>query len=93
MTLRFDGTKRQDRIDALRDGWIEIIPPHGEPLKMAEYRKTATTYAVKMPDAFEVDTLEGLHSGKPGDYLAVGAHGEMYPIDAAVFEATYELVE
>lgn len=54
------------------------------------YRKTSLTYAVQMFTPFEVDTIEGLHTGKAGDYLAIGAQGEMYPIDLAVFEATYE---
>lgn len=54
------------------------------------YMKTVPTYAAKMDVPFRVDTLEGLHEGKAGDYLAIGAHGEMYPIDAEVMEASYE---
>lgn len=54
------------------------------------WRKTTLTYAIRMPVPFEVDTLEGLHTGKAGDFLALGQHGEMYPIDAEVFHETYE---
>ncbi len=57
-----------------------------------EYRKVQTIYATRMSEPFEVETLEGLHTGKAGDWLAVGAHGECYPIDADVFADTYEVV-
>ena len=52
--------------------------------------KTQETYASQMAEPFEVVTLEGIMSGKAGDWLAVGAQGEMYPIDAEVFSVTYE---
>jgi hypothetical protein len=53
-------------------------------------RKTTLTYVAQINEPFEVDTLEGLHTGKAGDYLAIGAHGEAYPIDQDVFAETYE---
>jgi hypothetical protein len=43
-----------------------------------------------MSEPFTVDTLEGVQRGKAGDYLAIGLHGEMYPIDKEVFEETYD---
>lgn len=58
------------------------------------YRKTSETLAIgPMPEAYEVETLEGRHTGKAGSFLAIGAQGELYPIDASIFEETYELVE
>ncbi len=57
-----------------------------------EYRKVQTIYATQITEPFEVDTIEGLHVGKAGDWLAIGAHGEAYPIDASVFADTYEEV-
>jgi hypothetical protein len=57
------------------------------------FRKTALTYAIPMAEAFVVDTLEGRMEGKPGDYLAIGVAGEMYPVDAAVMAASYEAVD
>jgi hypothetical protein len=94
--MRFDGKKNlQRRKDFESDGIADLEVDGGEdlPLPMDEYRKTATTFAVRMEEPFEVDTLEGLHTGKAGDWLAVGAAGELYPIDAAVFAATYEKVD
>lgn len=85
--VRFNGQKNPERRQRVE---------HGQPLDdvfpllMAEYRKTSTIYAVQMPIEFEVDTLEGLHSGKRGDWLAVGQAGELYPIDGAIFAATYQ---
>lgn len=74
------GKKDPARREAVERGALPFKP----------YRKTALTYAVQMEVPFAVDTLEGVHTGKAGDYLAVGAHGECYPIDKAVFESTYE---
>ena len=99
--LTFDGKKNPERRQRLeagdRIGLTADGPHHNEMVSIvpdfAEYRKTATTFAVRMEEPFEVDTLEGLHSAKAGDWLAMGAAGELYPIDAAVFAATYEKVE
>ena len=48
---------------------------------------------VQMESEFTVDTLEGLMTGKPGDYLATGVDGEQYPVDKDIFEKTYYEVE
>ena len=40
-----------------------------------------------------VATMEGAMTGQHGDWIAKGAHGEFYPIAAAVFADTYEPVE
>jgi hypothetical protein len=61
--------------------------------KLRSYRKTAPAHAVQMDCAFSVETLEGTMIGQPGDYLMVGAHGELYPCAKAVFDDTYEPVE
>lgn len=101
---RFHGKKDPDRRIELEEvqGALVAVPAdeidytHGMKrdgtisLAFQEYRKTATVYAVRIDEPFEVDTLEGLHSGKAGDFLAVGVAGEMYPIDGAVMAASYE---
>lgn len=57
------------------------------------FRKTALTWAKKMDVPFQCDTLEGDNiQGKAGDYLCIGVKGEMWPVDAEVFESTYEEV-
>lgn len=53
------------------------------------YRKKTLTKAMRMLEPFKVETLEGTMDGKAGDMLMIGAHGEMYPCDASVFEDTY----
>lgn len=57
-----------------------------------EYRKTATTRAVQMQEAFEVETEEGVMQGKAGDYLCIGPLGEAWPVRQDIFEITYEPV-
>lgn len=88
--IRFNGSKNPDRRRRVERGHpLDDVFP----LMLAEFRKTSSIYAVKMPVAFEVDTLEGLHTGKPGDWLAVGLVGEMYPIDGDVFASSYQPIE
>lgn len=85
--ILFDGKKNSERRRAADSGTFKVL---GVPVR--EYRKTSTTFAVRMEEEFEVETLEGLHTGKAGDWLAIGQAGELYPIDGAVFAATYEEV-
>ena len=54
-------------------------------------KKPIPVRCYRMQEAFEVETLEGLMRGKAGDWLMVGLYGEMYPIDAEIFEKTYDL--
>lgn len=57
------------------------------------YRKRPVVIeAVRMELPFAVETLEGLMRGKAGDYLLRGVAGELYPCDAEIFDATYDLV-
>ena len=56
-------------------------------------KKPITIRVVKMNQPFSVLTLEGTLAGKPGDYLAEGVEGELYPINGAIFEKTYDGAE
>jgi len=47
----------------------------------------------QIDEPFTVQTMEGLMKGKKGDWLVVGIHGEMYPIDNDIFVKTYDLIE
>lgn len=40
-----------------------------------------------------IDTLEGLMTAQPGDYVIRGVQGELYPCKPDIFAATYELVD
>ena len=61
-----------------------------QPEGLQYYRKRVPTLAVQMDEPFSVETLEGTMEGKAGDWLMVGASGEMYPCDIDIFAATYE---
>lgn len=90
---RIDGLKNPERRKALEAGDLAPFRDLTGPEPFREFRKISTTFAKRMDVEFEVETLEGVHTGKAGDWLAVGQAGEAYPIDAAVFAATYELVD
>jgi hypothetical protein len=55
-------------------------------------KKPITVHAAQMDEDFAVETLEGVLSGKKGDYLMRGAQGEFYPIKKEIFETTYDWV-
>jgi hypothetical protein len=42
--------------------------------------------------AWCLDTMEGRHYLRDGDYICTGAKGEKWNVEREVFEATYELV-
>lgn len=86
-----DGT-RDERRRATLDETGDYPPLRDGTLVFREYRKTATIWAVQVLERFTVDTLEGIHEGKAGDYLAVGAAGELYPIATDILRSTYEEV-
>lgn len=92
----FDGKKDPDRRrEAERTGTAFLDTTDGGNIihELKEYRKTTTLFATRMEEEFAVDTIEGLHTGKAGDWLALGQAGELYPIDATVFGDTYEPVD
>jgi hypothetical protein len=56
-------------------------------------KKPIPVRCIQIAEPFEVETLEGVMKGKPGDWLITGIHGEMYPVAKDIFEKTYDLVE
>ena len=47
---------------------------------------------VTNPDALIIQTLEGNHHARIGDWIIKGVHGEFYPCKSDIFEKTYEPV-
>lgn len=95
LTPLFDGVRDlQRRKKAASGEWVDLIDQNtGRPfrsVRFGKYVKTVPTYAVQIPYDYEVKTLEGLHYGRAGTYLAVGQDGEMYPIDEGIFKTTYK---
>ncbi len=41
----------------------------------------------------EIETLEGVMTASPGDWIIKGIKGEFYPCKPDIFKATYELAE
>ncbi len=48
--------------------------------------------AMQITETFWVESLEGNHQGKEGDYLLRGIQGELYICDREIFEETYTLL-
>lgn len=56
------------------------------------YRKTAIVTAAVVDRAWAVQTLEGLATGRQGDWLVRNPSGECWPVTAEVFERRYEII-
>ena len=53
-------------------------------------KKPVQIRAVLMTEAFAVKTLEGVMTGKAGDYLIEGIKGELYPCKPDIFVESYQ---
>ena len=72
----------------------EIVVFIGKKLKTRVFSETAYEAGVAAP-LFEIDieTLEGVMTASPNDYIIKGVRGEFYPCKPDVFEQTYEKAE
>lgn len=52
-------------------------------------KKSTPIKAKQINQLFWVESLEGNHQGKSGDYLICGVMGELYICDKEIFEKTY----
>ena len=62
---------------------------------MAKYRKrplVVDAYQYQGGGPTEIETLEGVMSVKPGDWIITGVKGERYACDNEIFRLTYEAV-
>lgn len=55
-------------------------------------KKPIVVEAVQLTEEVQIETLEGVMTGRPGDWLITGVNGEKYPCKPDIFEATYEPV-
>ena len=56
-------------------------------------KKPIPVGAVKLEKNCRIKTLEGIMTGKAGDYLMQGIRGEFYICDQEIFEESYEWLE
>jgi hypothetical protein len=56
-------------------------------------KKPIPIKCVQIDEPFEVESMEGVMTGKKGDWLMIGVNGEMYVCDASIFQKTYDLID
>jgi len=56
-------------------------------------KKPVVIEAIQLTERIEIQTLEGVMVGDPGDWLITGVKGEKYPCKDDIFRATYEPAE
>ncbi|QAA80570.1 hypothetical protein EI546_01965 [Aequorivita sp. H23M31] len=54
-------------------------------------KKPIAILCAQIHEPFEVESMEGVMSGKAGDWLMVGINGEKYVCDDAIFKQSYDL--
>jgi hypothetical protein len=71
---------------------VDVIDgPHVSPFK--QYRKKPVIIDAYQTDvAIQIETLEGVMTANPGDWIIRGVKGEVYPCKDDIFQLTYELV-
>ncbi|MCK5639239.1 MAG: hypothetical protein KAJ19_00525 [Gammaproteobacteria bacterium] len=56
-----------------------------------EYRKKPVVIkATRITEKMTIETLEGVMTGNPGDWLIIGVEGEEYFCKDEIFKKTYE---
>lgn len=63
---------------------------------MPKFRKKPVVIEAEQhlgPEPLEIETLEGVMTARPGDWIITGVKGERYPCKPDIFQATYEAVE
>lgn len=65
--------------------WILDAFENGDIDEYIDYYDPSDSY-------LEIETLEGAHTARPGDYIIKGVKGELYSCKPDIFEMTYEVV-
>ena len=55
-------------------------------------KKPIPVYVCQMAESFQVETLEGIMTGKAGDWLMIDVNGKVYPCADDVFKKSYDLI-
>lgn len=55
-------------------------------------KKPIPIKCAQIDEPFEVESMEGIMLGKPGDWLMIGVNGEKYVCDADIFKKSYDIV-
>lgn len=56
-------------------------------------KKPVVVTAYQTDVEIQIETLEGIMTASPGDWIITGVNGEQYPCKPDIFEKTYEPVE
>jgi len=74
-------------LDERTNSLAPLYPPKGK------FRKRPVVIeAERLTERVEIETLEGVMTGNPGDWIITGVAGERYPCRDDIFRATYEPV-
>lgn len=72
--------------------WFRVTPMKSIPKWLRKAIKDDRITLDRNNGVIIIDTLEGQHISKPGDYIIEGVKGELYPCKPDIFEMIYEKV-
>jgi len=73
-------------------GEVEHVDKNGHSAWLRKYRKVASVKAFQVHTECKVDTLEGMATAKPTDWILRGNGDDVWPVDNLVFRSRYRLV-
>lgn len=56
-------------------------------------KKSVIIDAYQTDQELKIETLEGVMTASPGDFVITGIHGEQYPCKPDIFYKSYDLVQ
>ena len=56
-------------------------------------KKPVIVEAYQVFEEVKIETLEGIMTASPGDWIVTGIQGEKYPVKPDIFEKTYQPIE
>lgn len=77
-------------VEKLKSGEVAILTVTEE---VCAYSGDRPDHIATVAIWMEIETLEGIMTAQPGDFIIKGIQGEIYPCKPDIFKATYEIVE
>ncbi len=72
---------------------IRALDGENRVFKATQAQAAGVHHGVLWEHCLWIRTKEGGHVAKPTDWIIRGVAGELYPCDAVIFNATYEVVK
>lgn len=87
---QFKWRKKPVEIEAFRLKRVHLSNLDGVPQWFKEAIDKGNVLKSEPEQVYRINTLEGIHTARPGDWIIRGVRGELYPCKHDIFRLTYE---